>query len=971
MTLAVLVAGVLFLAPSYSQAQSINVLRIDAQNYPHVRALIEMRDRSYMRLEDADARFYEVREDGVLISKIQLQCLDTNAEQEGDVVFVVDKSSSMSMYMDAGLTISRIDATKRAIQAYVRKFSVNPNIRFGCVTFSSDANLIAPLSHDTTTLMKSIAALTTTGGTNYTAAFLDTANGAIAALSKSSALRKQIVFITDGVPEPPFFKDSVIQLCLKNNIHIDAFVIVEGKTQDLSGLCDATNGELKSFTDAYELIDSLSNYQGLAKTLRQCWFTWDIKPTCSSAQKERQVEVRYIGFASPLSSSISYMPPPQAQAWLDVRGKARCFYNTQANSEEVREIVISAMNAPFKLSALQIEPPGLFEVVPSSDFAPGTVVGAGNAARIRVRHRQGESPGFHSAALHIIGSPCDLYVPLLGGAPNLEVIDPSAETTYTDCDGVPIRWRGVADTAAVDLWVSTDGDSLQEWRSIESGVRGGSYRWIKGRSGIGQRVHATQSIAPGYLWTRRFGAAGADSCASICVDNTKSLIAIAGSFSQSIGSGTQQATSQGANDMFVMQLDNDGNIKWLRAFGSAGDETATAITNGPSGSYFVGGAISKNAVALQGTTLSPNPSDVQCPFLMQLDKNGNVQWAVLGKATIGASCTARVDSIAVEGDSVFISGRYLNSIRFDGASNSTGYIELRHSGPVSTVYWFTASFGKNGKLGSLIDAKMPHNYQKGTISDGTGYKYDVSTFSGRQDNAVDSLSFNSSGSSDVSVRKWHPALTVHDDAPAAINILESRPRLERALIDAGSANVGDSIAKEYLSFIYNDGERALQVKGLKLTGPDVASFSIRYPTLGESIVAHGAVGFTLVLRPQRVGVLHAYAQLVLDCDTLRLEFSGVGSQLSTVEETNVDGLKLWPVPTSDKINIAMEDPTETILSIDVINTAGELVYRSSKEESSSNSTFRVDLQGHGSEMLYCRIHTSRRTLSRVLPLIQH
>lgn len=88
--------------------------------------------------------------------------------------------------------------------------------------------------------------------------------------------------------------------------------------------------------------------------------------------------------------------------------------------------------------------------------------------------------------------------------------------------------------------------------------------------------------------------------------------------------GASTLTSAGGEDAYVMRLDPSGQVAWARRFGGSGSERIRWISVRPDGTSLVAGWF-EGTVAFGATTLtSAGAKDI---FVMELDADGQVEWA--------------------------------------------------------------------------------------------------------------------------------------------------------------------------------------------------------------------------------------------------------------------------------------------------------------------------------------------------------
>lgn len=128
----------------------------------------------------------------VIVSPVAAKACGQKNETSADVVFVVDRSGSMSSSTGTGET--RLDAVKRTAPLLLNQFG--PTVRSAVVSFNSSAVLNKALTNDHDATLAAVNALFPSGGTDASDGF----QRALDALSTAAepAQSQAIVFLTDG-----------------------------------------------------------------------------------------------------------------------------------------------------------------------------------------------------------------------------------------------------------------------------------------------------------------------------------------------------------------------------------------------------------------------------------------------------------------------------------------------------------------------------------------------------------------------------------------------------------------------------------------------------------------------------------------------------------------------------------------------------------------------------------------------------
>ncbi|MBA3649868.1 MAG: T9SS type A sorting domain-containing protein [Chitinophagales bacterium] len=118
------------------------------------------------------------------------------------------------------------------------------------------------------------------------------------------------------------------------------------------------------------------------------------------------------------------------------------------------------------------------------------------------------------------------------------------------------------------------------------------------------------------VWQKAFGGSDYDQANSI--QQTSDGGFIAAGWSRSTNGDVTGA--HGNYDMWIVKLDMDGNLKWQKTLGGSSTEYSYSIQQTPDGGYITAGLTSSNNGDMNG---NHGESDF---WTVKLDKNGNLQW---------------------------------------------------------------------------------------------------------------------------------------------------------------------------------------------------------------------------------------------------------------------------------------------------------------------------------------------------------
>jgi len=164
-----------------------------------------------------------------------------------------------------------------------------------------------------------------------------------------------------------------------------------------------------------------------------------------------------------------------------------------------------------------------------------------------------------------------------------------------------------------------------------------------------------------YRWDRTFGGTGSDQGMATAYSGRDRLVAV-GSFSSPIDFGNGIRTPTGT-DLFVLDLDTDGNRHWDRHFDGRSELVGRAVTVDSSRSTFVTGFYTGEVDFGGGLRTGANRG-----FLFKLRDDGTYAWdQVWASTTSSAGHSVTVDALG----EVHVAGSYVGTIDFGVGSHTT------------------------------------------------------------------------------------------------------------------------------------------------------------------------------------------------------------------------------------------------------------------------------------------------------------
>ncbi len=236
------------------------------------------------------------------------------------------------------------------------------------------------------------------------------------------------------------------------------------------------------------------------------------------------------------------------------------------------------------------------------------------------------------------------------------------------------------------------------------------------------------SIA-GSGWARTWGGIGADYSHDIASDGSGNVY-VTGRFNWTVdfdpGSGVDNHTSNGGDDIYLSKFDSSGSFLWAKTWGGSGPvDVGDGIAIDGSGNVYVCGRFSSTVDFDPGSGVENHTSnggyDV---YLSKFDSSGDHQWA----KTWGASYTDIGYGVAVDGSNVYVIGAFFYTVDFDPGSG----VENHTSNGSYDVY-----LSKFDSSGSFLWAKTwggsSSDFGYTVAPDGSGNLYLTGIFGGTVD----------------------------------------------------------------------------------------------------------------------------------------------------------------------------------------------------------------------------------------------
>ncbi len=204
----------------------------------------------------------------------------------------------------------------------------------------------------------------------------------------------------------------------------------------------------------------------------------------------------------------------------------------------------------------------------------------------------------------------------------------------------------------------------------------------------------------GFVWVAAWGGDDPDHATSVAVGADNSVI-VGGFFQLTVdfdfGSGTENRTSKGDLDCFVLKITENGNFSWVNTWGSNDSDRTNGVAVDNIGNvYAVGQFVNTcdfDPTGGNNNVTSAGGSDL---FISKFDSNGNYIFTYAGGSDSGdIACHVRCDDL----NNVFVTGGFKKSWDFnpadDGNPNTSDDVDIVKSYSGEDCY--LVKFDETGK----------------------------------------------------------------------------------------------------------------------------------------------------------------------------------------------------------------------------------------------------------------------------------
>jgi hypothetical protein len=227
-----------------------------------------------------------------------------------------------------------------------------------------------------------------------------------------------------------------------------------------------------------------------------------------------------------------------------------------------------------------------------------------------------------------------------------------------------------------------------------------------------------------YVWAKTIGGPKAENCTSLAIDGNGNLCAL-GTFSGTVdfdpNAGITNMTSNGGDDLFIVKLNNVGNLVWVNTFGGPQSELSGALKTDALGncytaSSFFGIMDADPSIANSFTLNAIGGCDI---CLQKFDSNGNFVWA---KQIAGNNNELVFNLVLNNSAGIFLTGYFEGTVDFDPSlsinnlsSNGGADIFVQSLDKDGNFVWVYSAGGTGNDYGFALCADNSNVFIGGTF----------------------------------------------------------------------------------------------------------------------------------------------------------------------------------------------------------------------------------------------------------------
>lgn len=185
------------------------------------------------------------------------------------------------------------------------------------------------------------------------------------------------------------------------------------------------------------------------------------------------------------------------------------------------------------------------------------------------------------------------------------------------------------------------------------------------------------NVSNDFLFVKKMGGIAVDEGRNIDIDDN-GFIYVNGSFISTCNfdpnGGVTSVTSNGGDDVFVVQLSPEGSLNWVKTFGSIGTEDFMDMDVTSFGDIYVTGEMADDMDANPDLVVTNTLTKLgaEDAYIVSLTSDGQFNWATSYGSTLASAYTRGFGIYADETFNVYSTGYFYSTVDFDpsGATNN-------------------------------------------------------------------------------------------------------------------------------------------------------------------------------------------------------------------------------------------------------------------------------------------------------------
>ncbi|MFN8361155.1 MAG: choice-of-anchor D domain-containing protein [Candidatus Kapaibacterium sp.] len=447
--------------------QSLNILSIDATNYPEVKAKFYAYDstgkQQYPGIND-----FILKEDSIPRVITRVTCPPPAPPKILSSVLVMDVSESMKF----PAANPNIEMAKAAARIWFQHLPANKG---ECaVTSFDDINYLnQDYTNDTSRLNAAINQLEPVYGTNYEAAFINPMAGGLL-VSKNARFKKVIIMITDG-QDTRSKNDSIIAEAIRQKCTVYCVTISMDAPKILKEIASKTGGiAFENIRTTQQIEAAYLKILDIAQGEGPCEITWNSALQCST--KPIKVNLQWVT----QKADEVYSPPANTVSSIQI--KPSNVYIKVDDFLTVTDKIITLTALKDSMRVLDVLPVHKYKAFSLLDGNFPRTIPQNGTATFTVRYTPIDSAEHYESyivltsfcsytlnvkagTLTIPDPPDSVYVPRKKNPlRNLKLTHPNGGETFVIGTDSVITWTGISPMDSVSLDYSIDSGKV--WKNI-------------------------------------------------------------------------------------------------------------------------------------------------------------------------------------------------------------------------------------------------------------------------------------------------------------------------------------------------------------------------------------------------------------------------------------------------------------------------------------------------------------------------